>query len=115
MKNQIHISERVASIDIVRGFDLLLIIFADHFFISLHKGAGNGFTGFLVNQFDHPEWFGSAFYDIIMPLFLFIVGAVIPFSLGCRMLKNNNKTAIGSLSNVLSFYLYWTGLYREIY
>lgn len=74
-------SERIQSIDALRGFDMLLIIFADKFFIGLHKGVQSPITKSLAMQFDHPEWLGSSFYDIVMPLFLFIVGAVIPFSL----------------------------------
>ena len=85
---------RIFSIDALRGFDMLLIIFADRFFIGLNEGAGTPFTEFLAIQFDHPEWFGSTFYDIIMPLFLFVVGAVIPFSLSKRIQENTTKKSI---------------------
>ncbi len=73
--------KRIQSIDALRGFDMLLIIFADKFFIGLHKGVQAPFTKTLAMQFEHPQWLGSTFYDIVMPLFLFIVGAVIPFAL----------------------------------
>ncbi|MEX2512132.1 MAG: DUF5009 domain-containing protein [Cyclobacteriaceae bacterium] len=84
-------TSRILSIDALRGFDMLMIIFADRFFASLHRGADTAFTGFLARQFEHPEWFGSTFYDIIMPLFLFVVGAVIPFSLSQRMQQESSK------------------------
>ncbi|NJK86777.1 MAG: DUF5009 domain-containing protein [Bacteroidales bacterium] len=87
-------TDRILSIDVLRGFDMLLIIFADSFFNSLHHGAGTPFTGFLANQFNHPEWFGSTFYDIVMPLFLFVVGAVIPFSLSKRIQQSTGKVQI---------------------
>jgi predicted acyltransferase len=86
-------TNRIVSIDALRGFDMLLIIFADRFFINLNRGADNSFTEVLAQQFDHPEWFGSTFYDIIMPLFLFVVGAVIPFSISRRM-KNSTSNAL---------------------
>ena len=35
----------------------------------------------LVNQFEHVDWEGFHFYDLIFPLFLFVVGVVLPFSL----------------------------------
>ncbi len=35
----------------------------------------------LKDQFEHVEWEGFRFYDLIFPLFLFLVGCVIPFSL----------------------------------
>ncbi len=101
---------RILSIDVLRGFDMLLIIFADRFFIGLHAGAGTSITESLVKQFDHPDWFGSTFYDIIMPLFLFVVGAVIPFSLSKRMQENTSTIAIyGKLIKrfVILFILGW--------
>lgn len=79
------------SIDVLRGFDMFLIIFADRFFISLNKGIHSPIFNFLATQFDHPEWFGFHIYDIIMPLFLFVVGAVIPFSLTRRLQEKESK------------------------
>ena len=80
--------DRILSIDILRGFDMLLIIFLDQFFLKLNQGVGSSFTIALARQFIHPEWFGFRFYDIIMPLFLFVVGAVIPYSIS----KYKNKS-----------------------
>jgi predicted acyltransferase len=85
---------RIESIDALRGFDMLMIIFADRFFFSLNSAAGTPLTGYLQNQFMHPDWFGSHLYDIIMPLFLFIVGAVIPYSLSGKLRENTSKFAI---------------------
>mgnify|MGYP002344861648 FL=1 len=86
--------ERIASIDALRGFDMLFIIFLDHFFNALNVGVGSPFTKALAKQFDHPEWFGSSLYDIVMPLFLFIVGAAIPFALSKRKLENSSLVSI---------------------
>jgi predicted acyltransferase len=77
-------NNRLMSVDVLRGFDLIMIMFADRFFINLDTASKTSFTSALAAQFDHPEWLGSHFYDIIMPLFLFVVGVVIPFSLGKR-------------------------------
>lgn len=85
---------RIASIDALRGFDMLFIIFLDHFFKALNVGVGSPFTKALAKQFDHPEWFGSSLYDIVMPLFLFIVGAAIPFALSKRKLHDSRLSAL---------------------
>jgi predicted acyltransferase len=85
---------RIASIDALRGFDMLFIIFLDHFFQALNVGVGSPFTKALAKQFDHPEWFGSSVYDIVMPLFLFIVGAAIPFALSKRKLQDSRLSAL---------------------
>lgn len=86
--------ERLMSIDVLRGFDMLMIIFADRFFNALHQGANSPVTATLAKQFDHPDWFGFHFYDIIMPLFLFVVGAVIPFSMDKRMRETDGKAKL---------------------
>lgn len=87
-------NRRIASIDALRGFDMLFIIFLDHLFNSINVGAGSPFTKAVARQFDHPEWFGSTIYDIVMPLFLFIVGAAIPFSLSKYGEKGSKSTGI---------------------
>ncbi len=81
MRSGVKPSERIMSIDALRGFDMLMIVFLDHFFKNLDRGLETPVTGFLATQFRHPEWLGFHIYDIIMPLFLFVVGAVIPYSL----------------------------------
>jgi len=103
-------SNRILSIDALRGFDMLMIIVADKFFSSLHKGVDNEFTGLLASQFRHADWFGFTFYDIIMPLFLFLVGAVIPFSIAKRLKENNSMkdTYIKLIKRVfILFFLGW--------
>lgn len=87
-------NSRLMSVDVLRGFDLLMIIFADRFFYNLNTAAKTNFTTNLAAQFEHPEWLGSHFYDIIMPLFLFVVGVVIPFSLGKRTIESKSKTQL---------------------
>jgi predicted acyltransferase len=41
-------------------------------------GAGN----WLSRQFEHADWEGFHFYDLIFPMFVFMVGVAITFSLG---------------------------------
>lgn len=94
MNEDVRRTDRIASIDALRGFDMLFIIFLDHFFNALNVGVGSPFTKALAKQFDHPEWFGSSLYDIVMPLFLFIVGAAIPFALSKRKLENSSLVSI---------------------
>lgn len=94
MAENVKTSNRIASIDALRGFDMLFIIFLDHFFNALNVGVNSTFTQSLAKQFDHPEWFGSTIYDIVMPLFLFIVGASIPFALTKRKQQESSLPEI---------------------
>lgn len=88
------IPNRLLSIDILRGFDMLLIILADHFFYNLNLGLKSPITEKLAQQFSHPQWFGFHFYDIIMPLFLFVVGVVIPFSMDKRIRETPSRARL---------------------
>lgn len=75
------VSKRLLSIDTLRGFDMLMISGAGVFISSLHGKTGWGWVDALALQFEHPPWNGFTFYDFIFPLFLFIAGLSLPFSL----------------------------------
>lgn len=74
-------SNRVHSIDALRGFDMFWIIGADAFFASLLGWIGTHWSMRLAEQLEHVHWDGFRFYDLIFPLFLFLVGCALPYSL----------------------------------
>lgn len=47
---------------------------------------------FLARQFDHKAWAGFAFYDLIFPLFIFVVGVSSVFSLS-RIIEEQGRAA----------------------
>lgn len=69
------------SLDALRGFDMFWIIGADSLVYALSRMSQNPATKFLAEQLDHAQWAGFRFYDLIFPLFVFMVGASIVFSL----------------------------------
>ncbi len=75
------VKKRIVSIDALRGFTMLWIIGAEGVTISLHKVWPNNFTETLARNMEHAEWEGFYFYDLIFPLFLFLVGLLIPFTI----------------------------------
>src|SRR6266516_1115105 len=72
---------RVMAIDALRGFDMFWILGANELVYALRRMSGGPVTTFLATQLDHKEWQGFAFYDLIFPLFVFIVGVSLVFSL----------------------------------
>src|SRR5690606_35623941 len=48
----------------------------------------------LADQFVHPAWNGFTFYDFIFPLFLFIAGVSLSFSLISGLNKGTEKKAL---------------------
>lgn len=74
-------TQRLVSLDALRGFDMFWILGADSFVYALHEMSDNPVTGFFYKQLSHCEWGGFHFYDLIFPLFVFIMGISTVFSL----------------------------------
>ena len=74
-------SQRLMSVDALRGFDMFWIIGAGSLVYALNRLSQTGPTIFLANQLEHAAWNGFHFYDLIFPLFVFLVGVSLVFSL----------------------------------
>jgi len=90
----LKITSRVNSVDALRGFDLFWIIGAEAIIKSLNRIFDSPATNFISTQLDHVRWTGFRFYDLIMPLFLFIVGVAMPFSFRRRLEKFPSKASM---------------------
>jgi predicted acyltransferase len=86
--------DRLKSIDALRGFDMFWISSGEAFFIALFTFINTPFFKELALQLDHPQWAGFRFYDMIFPLFLFIMGAVMPLSITRRLERGDSKSKI---------------------
>lgn len=73
--------KRLASLDILRGMDLFLLLVLGPVFGAIIDAAPEGSLNFLVQQTEHVDWHGFVLWDIIMPLFMFMSGITIPFSM----------------------------------
>jgi len=87
-------STRLQSLDALRGFDLFWIIGGEEVVHHLAKASNLGFMNTLSNQMTHVNWEGFQFYDLIMPLFLFMVGMAIPFSMNKRLASGESHQKI---------------------
>jgi len=87
------IKERILSVDVLRGFDMFWIIGGEHFFSALFVLLGGPFEKYLDPEMHHTKWIGFTFYDFIFPLFVFIVGMSVVFSLKKFVEKNDFKAA----------------------
>jgi predicted acyltransferase len=74
-------SERLVSLDALRGFDMFWIVGADGVVGGLGKLSSHPWVQALAAQMDHKEWEGFGFYDLIFPLFVFIAGVSIVLAL----------------------------------
>jgi predicted acyltransferase len=83
--------QRVVSIDALRGFDMFWIIGGGAIFASLNEVCDCPATAWIKTQLTHVRWEGFRFEDLIMPLFMFIVGVVMPFSFHKRIERGDSK------------------------
>ena len=65
-------TERLKSLDALRGFDMFWIMGAEEIFILLGAITGWPIIEWWAGQMTHVEWHGFHAYDMIFPLFLFI-------------------------------------------
>ena len=85
-------TRRLVSVDALRGFDMFWIMGGDYIVRSLPKIHDSTLTRGLAAQMDHCEWAGFHFYDLIFPLFVFIVGVSLVFSVS-RMIERDGRPA----------------------
>ena len=82
---------RVASVDVYRGFVMLLMMGEVLSFQSVSEALpGNGFWSFMNFHQSHVEWTWLALHDMIQPSFTFLVGVVLPFSMASRKNKGSS-------------------------
>jgi len=90
-QSQVVAKERVVSIDALRGFTLFWISYGVVVFREVLDVFENPVTNTIHQQFSHVAWDGFRFYDLIFPLFLFLVGMVLPFSLLRRLEQGSSR------------------------
>jgi len=87
-------SERLVSLDALRGFDMSWIMGGEIIFKSLAALTGWTVLQWWARQLDHVPWNGFHAYDMIFPLFLFIAGISFPFSMARRYHGKENRKAL---------------------
>jgi predicted acyltransferase len=76
------IPQRYLALDAYRGF-IMLILVSGGFGLAALAQRRPAFTG-IANQFEHMPWEWIAFWDLIQPAFMFMVGVAMPFALARR-------------------------------
>ena len=80
------------SLDALRGFDMFWIIGGSGLVLSLAHVLGfDAYVPWLRDQFTHPMWNGFTFYDLIFPLFVFLVGVAMPFSFSKHLARGEGR------------------------
>ncbi len=90
-------SPRLHSLDALRGLDMLIILGLDALVLLLAaRNPENGFLQEAARQMTHARWAGLRLYDLVFPVFVFISGVSMSFSLG-KYTRGNASAAPGLL------------------
>jgi predicted acyltransferase len=89
-----RLSSRLTSVDTLRGFTMFFIIGGERIFTSFYQVWPNSITEVLAKNMEHAGWKGFYFYDQIFPLFLFLVGLLIPTVISRSIEKGKSKKEI---------------------
>ena len=85
-------TDRLLSLDALRGFDMMWIISGEIVIHALEKASADPVSVWMSNQLHHTPWNGFTFYDMIFPLFIFIAGISMPYSMGRKLEGKTNDT-----------------------
>ena len=76
---------RVVALDALRGFDMFWIVGGRELALAVAGAVAQPAPAWVEYQLEHPPWIGFSAWDLVMPLFLFVVGAAMPFSFARRL------------------------------
>lgn len=75
-------SERLLSLDFLRGFIMVLLMMAStSVYDYLHEHTKGQPVNLFIRQFVHHQWNGLRFWDLVQPAFMFMAGTAMAFSL----------------------------------
>ena len=74
-------NKRLESLDALRGFDMLCLVAVSDLMESLSRGVDKPWMEPVMQCFRHKPWEGFSPWDLVMPLFMFMAGVAIPYSM----------------------------------
>lgn len=86
------VQQRYLALDAYRGFIMLVLVSGGFGLAALAK-VQPAFAG-IADQFEHKPWEWIAFWDLIQPAFMFMVGVAMPFALAKRMEQGANRSEL---------------------
>jgi heparan-alpha-glucosaminide N-acetyltransferase len=77
--------KRYVALDAYRGFIMFVLVSGGFGLRALARNRPE--FAWIATQFDHKPWEWIAFWDLIQPAFMFMVGVAMPFALAIRRAK----------------------------
>ena len=106
-----NLSQRLYSIDALRGFNMFWIIGGAELFAEIAKLVHQAWFNQISNNLtEHAPWEGFRWHDMIFPLFLFIMGVTTPFAMARRQEAGESRGHLAVMvlkRTLLLFLLGW--------
>jgi len=83
--------QRLSSLDALRGFDMFWITGGKPLMVAVAAYCATSFPWLqekVIPQLTHVSWHGFVFEDLIFPLFIFLAGVSVSFSISSKIEKN---------------------------
>ncbi len=93
-KSEMKQPERLQSLDVLRGFDMLWIVGGGSLIVALAKATDWGWLHVIADQMEHVRWEGFHFEDLIFPMFMFISGVAIPYAVTAKVEQGVNRKTL---------------------
>ena len=82
-------NKRLLSLDVLRGLDLFLLVVLQPVLVAVLRQIDcEALNSTVLYQLDHAQWEGMRMWDLVMPLFLFMSGVTMPYSLPKYRMQN---------------------------
>ena len=87
-------SQRLMSLDVLRGFDLFCLTILCPLVHAFNRTGEYAWMAPVMRQLDHVAWEGFTCWDLVMPLFMFMAGVSMPFAFARFLRGEESRTAI---------------------
>ena len=102
---------RLVSVDVLRGFVMLLMVAEILKLSAAAKNVpGSTLLAFLAHHQTHVEWVGCSLHDLIQPVFSFLVGVSLPYSIAARQARGQSAGVMTLHAFWRAFVLVWLGI-----
>ncbi len=91
--------QRLVSLDALRGFTMFWIVGGREFLLAIVMLAHPAWFDPIETQLMHPKWQGCRLWDLVMPLFLFVVGAAMPLAMAKR--RQRGQSLAGTYRRII--------------
>src|SRR4051794_4174075 len=102
------ITTRLMSLDFVRGLTMVLLTLESTELYNHLRPAAEGTAAMpLLNQFFHHPWHGLHLWDLVQPVFMFVAGTALAFSLRKQRQQNSWGQSFRKILRRCGWLFFW--------